>query len=306
MSLPRRLLLPFGLAAGSALLRTPRAFADQTASPEDAAQIAALAAQPPVAEVPAEPAEPSGLALINAYRAAAGAPPASIHPALQRSAEGHVAYYEANPNNPSFNGMGLHMQEPERPGFTGKTMGERAKNAGYGSGSVTENAGFGTIESAVQWAINTVNHRLPLIHPSAVDMGYAVSGGNGFGIVDVGLRREKLKVSLPSVFPAEGATDIPTSWDGGETPNPAPGIARPLGYPITVAFGVYQRVEWKELLLLSPNWEPLPISTPFTDWMRAAAIVPHKPLLRGQTYTAIVEAIVDGATVRKEWQFTTR
>ena len=40
--------------------------------------------------------------------------------------------------------------------------------------------------------------------------------------------------------------------------------------------------------------------------MRAAAIIPHRPLQRGQTYTARVVATVDGKPVEKNWQFRTR
>jgi hypothetical protein len=171
---------------------------------------------------------------------------------------------------------------------------------------VTENAGFGRLESALEWYMNTVNHRLPLIHPSAMDMGFAVAGGNGFGILDVGLRRDKLAVSLPSVYPYDGATDVPRTWDGSETPDPAPGVARPLGYPITIAFGAYQRVEWQDFALLGPDGAVLPISTPKTDWMRAAAIIPHWPLLPGAPYTAHVSAVVDGKWVVKDWTFVTK
>lgn len=249
------------------------------------------------------------LALINEYRAAAGAPPAALDGSLMQAAEGQVVYYDLNRGNPALNGMGLHRQEPHLPGFTGASMGDRARNAGYRGGSVTENAGFGKIETAIRWAMDTVNHRLPLIHPNAVDMGYAVSGGpggNGFNIVDVGLRREKPKADLPSVYPAPGAVGVPRSWDGGEVPDPAPGVPRPLGYPITVAFGVTQRVEWRDLALFGPDGEALAISTPRTDWMRAAAIIPHRPFVSGQSYTARAVALVDGKEVSKEWQFTTR
>ncbi|HEV2124520.1 MAG TPA: CAP domain-containing protein [Chloroflexota bacterium] len=296
--------LPFGLSF-AALNRAVPAFAG-----EEAGELSHV--EPLLADVAAATElvlEDPALALINSYRAAAGVAPARLHPALQQAAEGHVVYYDLNVGDPLLTGMGLHRQDPERPGFTGSTMGERARNAGYTSGSVTENAGFGRIESAINWAIHTVNHRLPLIHPSALDMGYSVSGGpegRGFGIVDVGLRRDRLNEPLPSVYPADGATDVPTLWDGAETPDPAPGVPRPMGYPITVAFGLYQRVEWHTLELFHPSGELLPVSTPFTDWMRAAAIIPHQPLERGQTYTGRVEATVDGKRVSREWHFTTR
>jgi hypothetical protein len=306
MAFKRRTACLVPLGAAAALWLPGRVLADDALSAEaPPSEVAAELVAEPALEPPADPA----LALINAYRAAAGAPAAALHGALMNSAVGQVQYYDLNRGDPSLAGMGLHQQKPDRPGFTGASMGDRAKNAGYGGGSVTENAGFGTIRTAIEWAIGTVNHRLPLIHPNAVDMGYAVSGGpsgNGFNIIDVGLRRERLSVALPSVYPGDGAWDVPTSWDGGETPDPAPGVPRPLGYPITVAFGVMQRVEWRELMLFGPTGEPLPVSTPLTDWMRAAAIIPHRPLLRGQTYTAHVAATVDGRPVERDWQFTTR
>ncbi len=190
-------------------------------------------------EAPADPV----LERINTHRARAGGVPAQLHPALMQAAAGHVAYYEANKGDPALAGMGLHEQRPGAPAFTGASIGERARAAGYASSAVTENAGFGRLEAAIDWYMNTVNHRLPLVHPSALDVGYAAAGSPGFNIIDVGLRRDKLTVGLPSVYPDDGAVDIPASWDGLEAPDPAPGIPRPLGYPITVAFAIYQQVE---------------------------------------------------------------
>ena len=258
----------------------------------------------PAAETPSSASV--ALERINQYRASAGVPPMAVHPALMEAAAGHVRYYDANQGAESLVGMGLHEQDPAAPGFTGVEMDDRAKAAGYEDGTVTENAGFGRLEAAVEWSIGTVNHRLPLLHPSALDVGMAHSAATGFGIVDVGLRRDRLDVELPSVYPPNGATDVPTEWDGAETPDPAPGIARPLGYPITAAFARYQRVEWVAAELRDAAGTPLEVSSPRTEWMRAAAIVPHRPLVPRQTYTARVAAIVDDATVTKEWSFTTR
>jgi hypothetical protein len=228
------------------------------------------------------------------------------HPALMESAAGHVRYYEANRGAEGLVGMGLHEQTPEAPGFTGVSMRDRAKAAGYGDGAVTENAGFGRLDAAVDWYMDTVNHRLPLIHPSALDIGLAQSAEAGFGIIAVGLRGDPLDIDLPSVYPPRGATDVRTAWDGAETPDPAPGVDRPLGYPVTAAFARFQTVEWVVAELRDASGAPLDVSTPRTDWMRAIAIIPHRPLAPGETYTARVEALVDGATETREWTFTTR
>ena len=217
-----------------------------------------------------------------------------------------MGYYDANRGDPLLVGMGLHQEQAGKPGFTGVSMGDRARAAGYSGGTITENAGWGGLERVIEWCMGTVNHRLPLIHPGAVDIGYAESSIDGFTIISVGVRRDKIDVPLPSVYPQPGATDVPVSWDGGETPNPAPGVPRPLGYPITVAFATNQRVEWNSFELYGPDGQPLAISTPKTAWMRAAAIIPHRPLERGKSYRARVEATVDGKAVTKEWSFTTR
>jgi uncharacterized protein YkwD len=222
---------------------------------------------------------------INGYRTAAGVPPMVAHPALMESAGGHVRYYEANRGAESLVGMGLHEQTPEAPGFTGVSMRDRAKAAGYGDGAVTENAGFGRLDAAVEWYMDTVNHRLPLIHPSALDIGLAQSAEAGFGIIAVGLRGDPLDVDLPSVYPPSGATDVRTTWDGVERPDPAPGIVRPLGYPITAAFARFQTVEWIAAELKDTSGAPLDVSAPRTDWMRAIAIIPHRPLAPGETHS---------------------
>ena len=262
------------------------------------------AAEPNLVALPA--VSSSALETINAYRARAGVAPAAVHPALMQSAAQHVAYYDLNRGDSSLAGMGLHDQRPDAPGFTGASMGDRARAAGYASSAVTENAGFGGLIPAIEWHMNTVNHRLPLIHPSALDMGMAGSEESGFNIIQVGLRRAPAGVTLPSVYPPDGAVGVPTSWNGAEAPDPAPGIPRPVGYPITAAFDVSQRVEWGTVELRDSAGEPLDVSTPRKAWMRALAIIPHRPLEPGRTYTASIEAVADGRTVSRTWSFTTR
>jgi hypothetical protein len=251
-----------------------------------------------------DPSVSTALEAVNRYRERAGVPPMAAHPALVESATGHVRYYDANLGDAALVGMGLHEQRPDATGFTGASMRDRARAAGYGDNTVTENAGFGRLDAAVEWYIGTVNHRLPLIHPDALDVGMARSAATGFHVVSVGLRRDRQDVTLPSVYPPDGATDVPSAWDGLETPDPAPGVQRPLGYPITVAFARYQQVEWGALELRDAADTVLEISTSRTDWMRAVALIPHRPLAPGERYTARVEATVDGQPVTKIWSFT--
>ncbi len=302
--LPREAIIPTVEAVPptpEAITPTPEAI---TPTPEAVTPTPATATPTPDATTPTA-SENAILSQINAYRLAAGVAPAQVNQALLTAAEGHVAYYDLNEGDPALAGMGLHQQQPGAPGFTGASFDDRARAAGYSGTAVTENAGFGGLEFAIEWAMNTVNHRLPLIHPSALDMGFAESSESGFNIVDVGMTLEAVTIPLPSVYPADGATAVPRSWDGGEAPNPAPGIPRPLGYPLTVAFALPQHVEWTSFQLAGPNNQPLAISSPIKSWMNAAAIIPHQPLKPETTYTATVTATVDGEPVTKTWRFTT-
>ncbi len=99
---------------------------------------------------------------------------------------------------------------------------------------------------------------------------------------------------------------MPASWGGAETPDPAPGVPRRLGHPITVAGGRSQQVGSNNLELLDDAGALLEVSSPRTDWMHAAAIIPHRPLAPGASYMARIVARVDGQPVTKAWTFTTR
>ena len=254
----------------------------------------------------AEPLQSPTLSSINGLRALVGAPPARANPKLLQSAQNHVAYYDAHRGDPSLSGMGLHSETPGALGFTGVSFGDRAKAAGYTGGVVNENAGFGGLAAALDWYTNTALHRITLIHPSAVDIGYAESGATGFNIIDFGLTRDRVTTPLPVVYPYAAQTNIPLAWDGGESPNPAPGLPRPLGYPINVAFAIYQQVTWNTFELKDTAGAQVDIHVYTKAWDRTAAIIPVKPLAPGTTYTVAVTATVDGKPFKKEWSFTTK
>ncbi|MGN6674736.1 MAG: CAP domain-containing protein, partial [Thermomicrobiales bacterium] len=64
-------------------------------------------------------AESAGaLAKINEARAAIGVPPLRTNVALDSAATAHANYYKLNFGDPSLAGMGLHYEDPTKPGFT--------------------------------------------------------------------------------------------------------------------------------------------------------------------------------------------
>ena len=187
------------------------------------------------------------IARANDARAAIGLPLLRKSPELMRAAQAHADYYIRNLGDASAGG--LHREVPGKPGFSGVSIFDRAKAAAYTFNWIDETFGFLPPSGTLEWALQTVFHRYMFVHPSAVDIGYgsASSGRTTATVFNVGLSpRHTAAVPLPSVFPADGARGVPPAWDGAESPDPAPGVPRPLGPPITLQFGLDDRVSWDE------------------------------------------------------------
>jgi len=203
-------------------------------------------------------------------------------------------------------GMGLHHEIAGKPGFTGVSWEDRARAAGNTDAVVDENIGLvGDPNPTIKWFIDTINHRWNLLSPSAVHLGYGVNTSPAVDVFDIGFTQARPTVSLPTVYPGIGQTGVPTSADLYETPDPAPGVPRPLGYPITVNFAISDNVSFASYSLVDQANQAVPIFTVQKQWLRALAIVPSHPLNAGQTYTVHVAGTVNGQPFAKTWSFTT-
>lgn len=241
---------------------------------------------------------------INYWRAQAGLPALPINPALMQATRSHADYYVLN-------GGGAHTEIPGYPGFTGASIHDRAVAAGYPLYSwVDEDVAFSTdaVEN-VDLFVATVFHRLPLLHPSAIAIGYATASGNGRAImvIDVGLDQNyDPGLDLPVVFPGPGQTDVPRLWYAYESPNPVPGVPNPVGSPLTVSFLIGQSVQWGAITLVSAGGAAVDvILAEGPTWRKSLGIVPRTPLAAGTTYTATVTGTVDAGEFTKTWSFTT-
>ncbi|HEY8884523.1 MAG TPA: CAP domain-containing protein [Chloroflexota bacterium] len=248
----------------------------------------------------------TALATINHDRALAGAAPLTLDPTLNRSTAAHAAYYVQNHADGTMVGLGLHHEIVGKPGFTGVSWEDRARAAGNTDAVVDENIGLvGDPNPTIKWFIDTINHRWNLLSPSAVHLGYGVNTSPAVDVFDIGFTQARPSVSLPTVYPGIGQTGVPTSADLYETPDPAPGVPRPLGYPITVNFGISDNVSFASYSLVDQANQAVPIFTVQKQWLRALAIVPSHPLNAGQTYTVHVAGTVNGQPFAKTWSFTT-
>ena len=300
------------VANGGDLARGAGTFPPEVLAPEIRPRATGSTPQPtPVpalAPTPTATAAPTGLlAPVNTLRAALQLPALTISSELMQAAQSHADYYIAHRDDP--NSGGLHTQVRGYAGFTGRTIGDRARAAGYQLGWVDEVFAFFTPPDTLAWALETVWHRYMYVHPSAVHIGYgtATGGGTTVTVFNVGLSpAHTADAALPAVVPLNGATDVAFSWAGWESPNPAPGALRPFGPPVSLQFGLDDEVTWGEAALYGPGGALVPTSRTTSEWRRALSIVPHDPLAPATTYTARVNGTLNGEPFQVETSFTTR
>lgn len=249
----------------------------------------------------------TALDLVNRYRVIAGAPPLALGDALNRSTAAHANYYVLNYGDPGLAGMGLHYETVGRPGFTGISWGDRARTAGYSNWAVDENIGLvGNPQRTIDWFIGTINHRWNLLHPSAVHLGYGVATKPAIDVFDIGFSGSRPTVALPTLYPGDGQQNVPASADLRETPDPLPGIPRPVGFPLTISFHVTDNASFTAYSVVDKAGQSVSLYTAQKSWLRSLALVPAQPLRPGETYTARVSGTVNGQPFTKTWSFTTR
>lgn len=240
---------------------------------------------------------------LNDIRAKMGLQSVKLNPFLTKAAENHANYINSNSEYE-------HTEVSGRIGFTGETSATRLASVGFNrSGYVTnEILNFNTtsITESIDTFINTAYHRTPLTDVSATEVGFAVSGKNVVGEVVI-LSVPKSGVAM---YPYNGQTNVPLSFDGFENPNPLTqfGVAQ-SGYIISLNVGgaalnesnskvtltsstgknlsTFVFGDLGTLFILSKN-----ILSPLTTYNVSVTYTPSYGPLQGQTET-------------KSWSFTT-
>jgi len=247
--------------------------------------------------------------MINTYRAWLGLPPMTRNPKLDASAQAHARYYQLNINDPSLNGMGLHVEQPGNPGFTGADMQDRVEAQGY-DGWANENIGLsGSMVASVEWFIGTIGHRLTLIDPRYTDIGLGmVNDGNAkIEVIDVGAPNWS-DTAQPDwiAWPPDGMAGVPLDF-WGEAPNPFAGASYPTGYPITLKYFGPGSVSYDKTTLTANGQTVQSFSQTGSGWLtrQTDMIAATDPLKPGTKYTVSVSGTANGATFTRSWSFQT-
>ncbi len=268
------------------------------------------------------PAAPSGAPanavkawqLLNQTRLAAGSGCMNLVATLDTSAQAYCSY-EAT-NSASSNCVAeAHTEVMGCTGFTGADVQTREVAAGYPQAEayteVATSFGNDPTDAVPSW-IDTVFHRIPLLDPWTVDMGYG--GATGCDAIDIGRGMSTAPTKTIVVYPYDGQTNVPPSWSGLEGPEPpAPTGGFPSSYPINIyaqGLTVTQHVLTKDgdstpidHLWLDQNSSQL--QSGLQGYFYDTAFMYGAPFASNTKYHVQIVGTYSGGTLNEQWTFTT-
>lgn len=278
---PMRIVLALLLAVSSVCTLMPPADV-QASTPEAACPRAYCVFLPRVigsaTAPPSQPASQSWSAQLNAFRTAAGLPPAAENRTFSAEAAKHVRYMLLNPQELQ------HSENPLAPGYTPE--GDRAaRQSNLFKGSPTL-----TVDDAMQMWMDSLPHRFGMLQPQLATTGFAFKCDSSgcAGVLNV-LGGLQVNTALPSnvVYPAPDQQGVRTkliSWQ-----------FLPFEAPITLRSAVLKDSRG---VVATTAIEP-------NGYFNVAALQPTAPLTANTTYTVEMEVEQAGQLLRKRWSFTT-
>lgn len=240
------------------------------------------------------------LARVNFHRAWAGIAPMSLHSSLIQSSEAHSHYMYLNR-------IISHQEDPSLPGFTGVRAWDRAQHFGFPTGNVWEGIGSKSVsESAsdcIDIQVSGPFHRYPVLHGGLTLLGYGQE--DRYYTVNYGALSSQ--DATITVYPGENQTDVPVAFGGGESPNPFPGAAYPVGYAVTLFSPRNSSISVQSYYLKPVGGSNLTLLTfmPDSYYPYVFAMAAVKPLSAGTAYEAHIEATIGGKSFSKTWTFRT-
>jgi uncharacterized protein YkwD len=263
------------------------------------------------------PAQAAAIRITNEWRARIGAAPLASSAPIHRAAQAHADYFAANCDRLRAEGLSPHVESAEHPGYTGASFFDRLQAQGWSGAGGWEIMAFQADPAeAIEAWLETLYHRIPLVHPNAIEAGYGGAAGSGDGcrgaqvdVMDFG--RGRTDATAPVRFPPDGATDVRPSWHGLESPQPPlpPGESYPSGPIVTLTFPEGPALSVTGHRLAGPDGVDIPhvLRTPSDDRYLdgTIALYAHDPLAPGTTYDVTLEGRRGTAAFAETWTFTT-
>jgi hypothetical protein len=268
------------------------------------------------------PAAPAGapmnavqaLTTLNQVRLAAGSGCMNLVDALVKSATAHCNYEAANASNAMCT-SDPHGEVMSCMGYTGATAQAREVAAGYSQflayTEVLTTYGNNPVAAVPGW-IDTVWHRIPLLDPWTVDMGYG--GATRCDVIDIGRGMSTVPANTIVTYPYDGQTNVPPTFNGLEGPAPP---APPSGWPSSYPINIYaQRLSVTEHTLTKDGdttpidhlWldaQSSQVSAGLKGYFTDTAFLYGAPFAANTKYHVKIVGTYTGGALTKEWSFTT-
>ena len=251
----------------------------------------------------------------NYRRAQLGLSTLTRNSLINTAAQGHSDYQRTN-------NVVTHEQTQGQPGFTGVSLLDRLRAAGYtlsGSYSAGEVISATSSTSGAYQAeelITAIYHRFVIFEPIFREIGTGAattSGGYTYFTADFAVVNGYSGLGTGKFvgYPYDGQTGVPLNfYSDQESPDPVPN-QNEVGYPISVHADGTSSVTVQSFSVaprggsaLSTRLLSLAAGTSTTG--SAAAIVPLAPLKSGTIYDVSFSGTVGGVAVSRSWSFTTK
>jgi uncharacterized protein YkwD len=283
------------------------------------------------------------LGYVNDYRWMVGLPPVDELESINKAAQAHAFFYCTHADKYQSTGLSPHDENKDfgegftgvsffdrmlaarvrsdrvrSPGrFTGVSFFDRMLEQGYsGMGGFEVIAFYNSPRKAVDGWMETLYHRIPIIHHDSGEMGYgsACGGPNAIDVIDFGIpanHKYPVRSDLIILYPYDGQVDVPISWDGLESPQPP---IPPGGYPsgpIVTATFVASMPQIEKHQILDPQATEIehtwltPGSDQHLSGTETVSLYPHAPLKADTTYRVRFTGNRDGTKWELLWSFTT-
>ena len=247
----------------------------------------------PGAGSPQRPAAPAGLA------------PLVLDAKLTKACQAHAAYLALNADRPDRPDFNSNDEDPKLPGFT-----REGKKA---AADVQVFSAPANPAAMVDSWLASFQGRLVVLDfdAEAVGLGCARGPGKWHAVVlpklpEFSRRRE------PLLYPADKQKDVPTYYDGGETPDPIPESKDHLaGFPVTATFPekvavTDVRAELSRSGTAVPFWPSTPQKPVARDAQRnTVCLIARQPLHEDSIYTVRLRAKVNRKPWERVWTFRT-
>lgn len=254
---------------------------------------------------------------------------------LDKSAQNHLQYVVTNwdvnggtvnmaTNDPITGRSMFHIEQADKPGFTGVQESDRARVAGYNGIYVGEEGSFGGGKGgkvAFDSLSRTIYHRAGLMAEAVRDVGIAVGkDASQTMILEIGYAKAQSNASdFFGVYPADGQSGV-GRFTGVETPNPFPDLSTSnddfptkTGYPVSVLSKAGTTLEVVTFTITEAGSSaPLEARqlTKANDPQHyldtnIAFLVAKETLKANTTYNVAFSGRVNDVVVNKNWKFTT-